>query len=395
MRGKKKGRRLLAGLLLAAVAAALCRASAGAADPPVLSAESAILVEAETGRVLVAQNAHEERAMASTTKIMTALIALEQPELDSYFTVDAEAIRVEGSSMGLREGDRVTLRTLAAGMLLASGNDAANAAAVRIGRMIPWFVEMMNARAAELGMTQTHFETPSGLDGEEHYSTAYDLALLARAAIANDDFLALCSAERLQLRYGNPPYDRWLSNHNKLLAHYEGTIGVKTGYTKKAGRCLVSACEREGVTLIAVTLDAPDDWNDHMALYDYGFSQLTRTSLAPPQRSWELPVAGGCSDRVTVAVGEGMEAWLLPSDLTRIETVVELPRFLYAPVASRQTVGRVRYLVEGVLVAEQPIRAAEEVEAAHRPSLWERLCGWFGRMVGGDEDELRRGAGDG
>ena len=161
----KKGRRLLAGLLLAAVAAALCRASAGAADPPVLSAESAILVEAETGRVLVAQNAREERAMASTTKIMTALIALEQPELDSYFTVDAEAIRVEGSSMGLREGDRVTLRTLAAGMLLASGNDAANAAAVRIGRMIPWFVEMMNARAAELGMTQTHFETPPARRG--------------------------------------------------------------------------------------------------------------------------------------------------------------------------------------------------------------------------------------
>ena len=372
------GLRLLCGVLLAVVFSMLIRWS-GAAEtmPPELSAASAVLIDGTTGRVLFEKNAHEERAMASTTKIMTALITLEQPDLDAMFTVDAEAIRVEGSSMGLREGDQVSLRTLAAGMLLASGNDAANAAAVRIGKIIPWFVEMMNEKAAELGMLQTSFETPSGLDGENHYSTAYDMAILAKAAIENEEFLEICSSERMKLSYGNPPYDRWLSNHNKLLSICEGTIGVKTGYTKKAGRCLVSACEREGITLIAVTLGAPDDWNDHIDLYDYGFSQLETMTLAPPQREWEIPVVGGEQDVVTATVGETIEAVLMQSDGSRIETFVELPRFLYAPVVEKQEIGTVRYTVDGMLVAEQKIRATTSVASSHKPGFFESIADWF------------------
>ncbi len=132
----------------------------------------------------------------------------------------------------------------------------------------------MNERAQQIGMEQTNFVTPSGLDAQDHYSTAYDMALLAREAIRNEDFLSICSQTKITTEYGNPPYKRTLTNHNRLLSLYEGAIGVKTGFTKKAGRCLVSAAQRDGVTLICVTLNAPDDWNDHSALFDYGFSQV-------------------------------------------------------------------------------------------------------------------------
>ena len=146
--------------------------------------------------------------------------------------------------MGLVEGDQVTLRILAYGMLLPSGNDAANTAAVRIGGTTEAFVEMMNQRAADLGLKNTHFVTPSGLDAEGHHSTARDMAFLARAALKNPDFLAICSSKNAQLEFGNPPFKRWLKNSNKMLQNYEGAIGVKTGFTDEAGRCLVSAAQR-------------------------------------------------------------------------------------------------------------------------------------------------------
>ena len=222
-------------------------------------AKAAVLMDAQTGRVLFAQNAGLRLPMASTTKIMTALLTLEQGGLDNYFQVDSDAIRVEGSSMGLQEGDSVSLRALAYGMLLASGNDGANAAAVRISGSIPAFVERMNARAAEIGMADTRFATPSGLDDPGHYSTAYDMALLAREALQNPLFAEICAQSKAVVQYGNPPYNRWLTNHNRLLREYPGTIGVKTGFTKASGRCLVSCAERDGVRLIAVTLGCPDD----------------------------------------------------------------------------------------------------------------------------------------
>ncbi|MBQ4100232.1 MAG: D-alanyl-D-alanine carboxypeptidase, partial [Oscillospiraceae bacterium] len=206
-----------------------------------VSANSAVLIEMQTGKVLYEKNAHQKLSMASTTKIMTALLTLESQNLDTYFTVNPKVIQVEGTSMGLLEGDQVTLRALAYGMLLASGNDAANSAAVAVGGSIDAFVAMMNERAKLLGMKNTSFKTPSGLDDDGHYSTAYDMALLASAALSNPDFVEICSKETAKIKYGNPPYDRWLKNHNKLLTGYDGTISVKTGFTKKSGRCLVSA----------------------------------------------------------------------------------------------------------------------------------------------------------
>ena len=200
-----------------------------------VGAKAAVVMEAQSGALLFAQEAHRRLPMASTTKIMTALLTLEQPGLDEEFTVDPDAIRVEGSSMGLREGDTVTLRALAGGMLSASGNDAAGAAAARIAGSGEAFAALMNQRARELGMEDTHFVTPSGLDAPEHYSTAYDMALLGRAALRNPELAAMAGAKRVSLFFGNPPYQRSLLNHNRLLSLYPDAIGIKTGFTKKRG----------------------------------------------------------------------------------------------------------------------------------------------------------------
>lgn len=329
------------------------------------SAKAAVLIEATTGRILYAKNENMELPMASTTKIMSAMLTLEQENLDEYFAVDPQAIQVEGSSMGLVEGDQVTLRTLAYGMLLPSGNDAANAASVRIGGTTEAFVEMMNQRAADLGLKNTHFVTPSGLDAEGHHSTARDMAFLARAALKNPDFLAICSSQNAQLEYGNPPYKRWLKNSNKMLQNYEGAIGVKTGFTDEAGRCLVSAAQRDGVTLICVTLNDPNDWQDTADLFDYGFSQVAVQQI-PTDKAGELSltVTGGEQSRCAVVPYGAATSVADPSELT---ARVHLDRFYYAPVNAGNIVGRVEYLYDGEVVASQQLMAAETVEQGDAP----------------------------
>lgn len=367
--------RLLA--ILGAAVLTLPAPAVSGAEEPAVTAKGAVLMEVGAGRILWSRNGEERLPMASTTKIMTALLTLEQPGLDEVFTVNAQAIRVEGTSMGLTEGSQATLRTLAAGMLLASGNDAANAAAVRVAGTQADFVMMMNRRAAQLGMKDTNFETPSGLDGQSHYSTAADMALLARAALENPDFRSLCSQTNLELCYGNPPYDRWLANHNRLLKEYPGCIGLKTGFTKKAGRCLVSAAEREGVTLICVTLSDPNDWRDHTALLDWGFSRVRRTELPGP---WTVAVTGGEGESVTVSPGESPAVCVLEEELPRITWSVELPPFLYAPVEPGQPVGTARCLLDGREYAAIPLIAKNAAAAREIPepsSLWERLCRWI------------------
>lgn len=355
-----------------------------AGTPPGVDAKGYILMEAATGRVLAGENIHGRLPMASTTKIMTALLALEQPDPDRYFEVDGRAILVEGSSMGLQAGDQVSLRVLAAGMLLHSGNDSAGAAAVRIGGTQEKFVELMNARAAALGLEDTHFDTPSGLDGEGHYSSAYDMALLAREALKNPDFAEICRQSRMKVSFGSPPCDRWLVNHNRLLEQYEGAVGVKTGFTKKAGRCLVSAAVRDGVTLICVTLAASDDWNAHKSLLDYGFSQVVATDLSRFTGKMLIPVAGG--EALTAVAGpEGsLPAGLLPGDEVTAEVAVK--PLLFAPAARGQVVGEVRFLLEGKPIGSLPVCLQEDISP--RPvqekrswpdKLWEFWSGLFAK----------------
>ena len=309
-----------------------------------ISASSYILIEAETGKILAAHNAHTQRPVASTTKILTALLTLEQPGIHERFTVDSEAIRVEGTSMGLRAGDDVSLYDLAGGMLSASGNDAANAAAVKIDGSLAAFADRMNARAAEIGMENSHFVTPSGLHDEAHYSTAYDMALLAREALQNADFAALCAASRVSLFFGAPPQKRTLENHNRLLQTLDWCIGVKTGFTKAAGRCLVSAVKRNGITLICVTLNAPDDWNDHAKLYETGFSQVTRRAVTPQVSDIAIPKADGGT--VFVEVLAPLSTVLTAEEWAECTREVECMPFLYE-AQSGEYVGDAVYYWKG------------------------------------------------
>lgn len=329
-----------------------------------ISAKSAVLIEAESGRVIFEKNAYERRQMASTTKIMSALLCIESGSLDDYFKVDSEAIKVEGSSMGLVEGDLVTKRILCYGMLLPSGNDAANAAAVKVAGSIENFVAMMNRRAQQLGLKDTHFVTPSGLDDDtdDHYSTAYDMAMLARECMKNETFAEIASASSACLEYGNPPYRRWLSNSNKLLDTCEGVNGVKTGFTDKAGRCLISSCERNGVKLICVTLDAPNDWQDHNRMLNFGFSQLVNVSPECDYCAFSLNVVGGKTPNVMCSVVGEPSVTLYANEADKVKSEVILPQFVYAPIAAGEKVGEIRFTLGEETVYVCDICSNEYVE---------------------------------
>ncbi|MBE6854965.1 MAG: D-alanyl-D-alanine carboxypeptidase [Ruminococcus sp.] len=344
------------------------------------SAEACVLIEATTGKILFEKNSATKRPMASTTKIMTTLLCLESGGLDDPFIVDSEAIHVEGSSMGLQEGDIVTKRALCYGMMLPSGNDAANAVAVRLASSQPAFAEQMNTRAAKIGMTNTCFVTPSGLEGEGHGASALDMALLTREALKNEDFRAICSQPSAKVAFGDPPYERTLKNTNKLLTSCEGVIGVKTGFTDEAGRCLVSACTRNDVTLICVTLKAPDDWNDHRTLYDYGFSRVTRQEVALPQ-GMTLPVVGGTTEEITLRTDT---IPVVGADSTEIDFTLLAPPFVYAPIRQGEAVAELQLSYHGRVVDILPLYAAEQVEAiqiqTEPSSLWERLRHFFANL---------------
>ena len=308
---------------------------------PEISAKAAVLISADTGEIIFQVNSGEKLPMASTTKIMTALLCIESGGLDEEFVVDSEAIKVEGSSMGLQEGDIVTKYALCCGMLLPSGNDAANAAAVKIAGSIENFADMMNQRARELGLSKTYFVTPSGLEGDGHGSSAYDMALLAREALRNETFREICSKQSVSVKFGDPPYERRLYNTNKLLSGYDGVYGVKTGFTDEAGRCLVSACERDGVKLICVTLNDRNDWNDHTAMYDYGFSKA--------------------NDVISVKSAP-IDLTVLDADEKAFDYTVLASPFVYAPVKEGDEIAGLRISCDGRTVAEIPLYAAENAD---------------------------------
>lgn len=333
-----------------------------AQSAPVLSAVSAVLINARTGTIIYGKNYNEPLAMASTTKIMTALLTIEAGDLDTRFTADEYAIRVEGTSMGLKEGDIVTRRALLYGMLLPSGNDAANAAAVNVGGSMSDFVKMMNEKAEELGLSNTHFANPSGLDADGHYTTALDLALLTMYALENPVFAEICACSEAKVEFGNPPYLRTLSNSNKMLWQYDGCIGVKTGFTDNARRCLVSAAQRNGVTLICVTLNAPDDWNDHAKLLDHGFEQVRSTEIVLPQAAY-VPVVGGYEQNVRLQFAEKIKLPLSKSEAEKIEIVVYAEPFLYAGFEAGEKAGRAEIYLDGKLAASADLiteKGAEE-----------------------------------
>ena len=345
------------------------------ATAPPVSASAYVLLDADSGRMLLAKNETGELPIASTTKIMTALVALEHSRLTDVVTVKREHLK-EGSSMYLAEGERLTMEALLYGLMLPSGNDAAECIADYCGGGTERFVEWMNETAAELGMTHTAFANPSGLDAAGHYSCAADMARLMAYAMRVPAFAQIVSATTATAG------TRTMSNHNKLLASLDGCIGGKTGYTGKAWRTLVTCAEREGLRLVAVTLHDGDDWKDHTALYEYGFSSYRRGSAAERGETYAMAaVRGGEAPCVALVAAEGFSYPVADGEALTLR--VETPAAAQAPVNAGQRAGEAVVLLDGTEVGRVALVAANGVgaaKAAARPTVSARLRALFGAM---------------
>ena len=333
-----------------------------------ISAGSAILMDGTTGRVLYEKNSQQRSLVASTTKIMTALVVCRRCNVLDRVRIPKEAVGIEGSSMYLQEGEVLTVQELLYGLMLHSGNDAAVALAIYCGGTVEGFAQLMNDKARELGLADTHFVNPHGLDAPDHYSTAADLAKLAAYAMEDPIFAKTVSTR--QIKVG----DRYLANHNKLLWQVEGAEGVKTGYTKAAGRILVSSVSRQGRRLICVTVNAPDDWRDHAALYETGFRDYElRTVVEKGQVLGELEVLGGEAHRVELLAGADFAYPLAKEE----EITLELPpeAFAYAPVAWGGEAGRAYVMLDGRCVGAVELLYGGTVERLpeEKEPLWKRI----------------------
>ena len=326
----------------------------GRAEGVGTSAASAILMDVDSGRVLYEQNADAKMLIASTTKIMTALVAVRDGKLSDTVTVSREAAYTEGSSMYLKEGEELTLETLLYGLMLCSGNDAAVAVAEHVGGSVQGFVKRMNETARELGMDHSSFANPNGLDDEKHYSTARDMAVLACAALENETVLRIASTRSITIG------GRTMTNHNKLLSMMDGCLGLKTGYTRAAGRTLVSCAERNGQRLAAVTLQDGNDWADHQSLFEYGFSAYPAQRPAILGRELgRAAVAGGMSDSVPLVAADSF-SWPL-AEGEQLETSLELFRDLSAPVTAGTRAGQAVFTLNGQEVGRVDLLCGETV----------------------------------
>lgn len=364
-------------LLAACLALLLSTGLAACAAPPALTAESAILVDAATGQVLFQKNAHQQRPIASTTKIMTALLAIEHGSLQDPASVSKEAAAIEGSRLGLQAGDLIRVDALLNALLIRSANDAAVVLAEHIGPGRPRFVELMNRRAWQLGAYETHFANPHGLYDPNHYSTAYDLALISREAMKQPLFRELVGTRTCSLiRPDGSEFP--LINHNKLLFRDPAVDGIKTGYVKESGRCLVASASHGGWRLIAVLLNSTDLWGDGKALLDYGFANWQATVFAgvdiPVTR---LRVIGGRTGRIPILPQENLvEVRSLQAEKSGAEAQLELQR-LFAPVRRGQVVGRLRLVREGREVGGTLLLAGADSE----PALWLTALRILGRII--------------
>lgn len=320
-----------------------------------VSASSAIAVECSDFDVYYELASNERREIASVTKVMTAVVALEVcTDLSKEVTIPDEAVGVEGSSIYLKHGEILTVYDLLRAVLLNSANDAATALAISVAGSVEEFAVLMNQKARSLCMTGTSYVNPHGLPAHGHYSTARDQALLACYAVSIPAFREISSAYTCYIPYDGVENGRQLVNHNKLLRSYYGCIGVKTGYTKSAGRCLVSAAQRDGVTLVCVTLGAPDDWNDHKSLLDTGFSLFERVLLScAKEQGAGIPVAG--EDSVLLCTNENEISAVLRKERGDIVKRVVLPRFVYPQASTGKVAGSVSYYCDGELIGKDNI----------------------------------------
>lgn len=362
----RKMKRLLAGMavfLIAAISFLPCEAKA-------ISAEKAIVLDVDTGRVLFEKNADSRSLIASTTKIMTGIVICEQCNVLDRVRIPKEAVGIEGSSLYLKEGEVLTVQELLYGMMLRSGNDAAVALAIYCGGTVEGFAELMNDKARVLGLSNTHFANPHGLDAPDHYSTARDLAVLTAYAMENPIFYQTVSTKTVTIG------DRCLRNHNKLLWRVEGADGVKTGFTKAAGRILVSSATRQGRRLIAVTINAPNDWDDHARMLEKGFSEFSmKEILKENQILGTAEIVGGEMQQVQLLAGSGFSYPLCKNE--KVEVMLPKPGFAYAPVSAGQTAGEAWILLNGKPVGKVPLIYGRTIEQRQEElPFWKRWLGW-------------------
>ncbi len=326
-----------------------------------ISAKSAIVIEASSGEILWSKNSDMRLPMASTTKIMTALVALENSDMKKTVRVSPKAVGVEGSSVYLYAGEELCMENLLYAMLLESANDAAAAIAIEVGGSIEKFSQMMTQKARELGLENTNFQNPHGLDGEEHYTTAYDLSMIARCAMQNEAFRKIVSTHKTTIPLNKTEGVRLLINHNKLLKMYDGATGIKTGFTKKSGRCLVSSAICDGVEYICVTLNAPSDWHDHEILLDYASSLYEQKLLCDiGEMNYSLPVSDGDKEFLRVSNKEKVSA-VLPRNHNEIKYELRLPQFILGNITEGERVGDVVFYLDGEAVAHTPLYAEHSI----------------------------------
>lgn len=366
-------------LAIALTSMLLCCSPVLAVSSGDVSAKAAILIEAESKEAVFEKDADVRLPMASTTKIMTALIAVESCCLDDICIIPKEACGIEGSSVYLTEGESLTMEELLYCLMLESANDAATAIAYIVAGGIDEFADLMNLRAAELGLENTHFTNPHGLDDDEHYTTARDLALLTAHALKNDSFAKIVSTRKMIIDRNDGDGSRVLINHNKMLKMYDGAIGVKTGFTKASGRCLVSAAERDGVKMIAVTLSAPSDWSDHKKLLDWGFSKYTSVKFAEPgQFECQLPIAGGTCETVQATNADSFSLPIKDFDASKISSSVETNGLIFAPVKAGDIIGKVVFTYGDEYAGEIPLIAQKDVKAPmKKTNVWDKIKLFF------------------
>lgn len=336
-----------------------------------VSARSAALYLPETKTFLYTKNSSVPMPMASTTKIMTALIALEHSELSDMVKIDDSAIGTEGSSAYLRRGDVLAMEELLYALLLQSANDAAVAIACHIGGDVSGFADLMNEKALALGLSNTHFTNPHGLDDKEHYTTAEDLAIIASQAMEDPTFRKIASTYKKS--FVTDERSRTYVNHNKLLMGYEGCIGVKTGYTKRSGRCLVSAADRDGLSYIAVTLDAPNDWNDHRAMLDFGYEKMEKIQFATNyDHLYKIPVICG-KEEFLYAANTDEASVIMEKGEHEVKEYVKLVRYAIAPINKGDILGEIIYTLDGKESARVQIVATKSIEKKENQNFFNKI----------------------
>lgn len=340
-----------------------------------VSAKSAVLYQPETKEILFSKNSDERLPMASTTKIMTALVALRHSKTSELVAIDDAAIGIEGSSAYLRQGDVLSMEELLYALLLQSANDAAVAIAYYIGGDITGFASLMNEEAEALDLTDTHFTNPHGLDDEDHYTTAKELAIICAEAMRDPTFRQIVSTYKRT--FATEDRTRTYVNHNKLLRLYDGCTGVKTGYTKKCGRCLVGAAQKDGLSFISVTLNAPNDWTDHKKMLDYGYERLEKIILAKEfDHLYRLPVIGGESDFLVVANPDGKEMITNRGEHTITESV-KLTKYVIAPINRGDILGEIIYTIDDKETIRIPLIATESINKKETKGFFDRILSIF------------------